>query len=159
MVGLFRSLLLVIAGSSQKELARQIRYLKVENQILLSKLPARITVTPIERQRLVKFGAKLGRALRQLVTIVAPGTLLRWIRETNKHAARPAAKRGRRRTPLQIRRLILKLARENGWGLCTTALRQSKCGLHWAKESFPVSWCVHDHVSLLYGNSFYCKSP
>jgi hypothetical protein len=32
MVGLFRSLLLVIAGASQKELARQIRYLKVEDQ-------------------------------------------------------------------------------------------------------------------------------
>ena len=117
MVGLFRSLLLVIAGASQKELARQIRYLKVENQILRSKLPARVTITPAERQRLIKFGAKLGKALRQLVTIVSPGTFLRWIREANKQS-RPPAKRGRRRTPLQIRRLILKLARENGWGYC-----------------------------------------
>jgi serine/threonine protein kinase len=68
MASIFHSLLLVIAGSTQKELARQVRYLKVENEILRSKLPARITVTPRERQRLLKFGAKLGRAIRQLVT-------------------------------------------------------------------------------------------
>lgn len=36
------SLLLVIAGASQKELARQIRYLKVENQILRSRLRKRL---------------------------------------------------------------------------------------------------------------------
>ncbi len=39
-------LLLMIAGSTQKELAAQIRYLKVENQIVRSKLPARVAVTP-----------------------------------------------------------------------------------------------------------------
>ena len=76
-MSLFRSLLLVIAGSTQRELARQVRYLKVENEILRSKLPARNTVTPKERQRLVKFGSKLGKALHQLVTIVTPGTFLR----------------------------------------------------------------------------------
>ena len=41
--------LLVIAGATQRELARQIRYLKVENEVLRSKLPARISVTPKER--------------------------------------------------------------------------------------------------------------
>jgi len=45
-MSLFRSLLMVIAGSTQRELARQVRYLRVENEILRSKLPARITVTP-----------------------------------------------------------------------------------------------------------------
>jgi len=80
MASIFRSLLLVIAGCTQKELARQVRYLKVENEILRSKLPARITVTPKERQRLLKFGAKLGKAIRKLVTIVTPDTFLRWIR-------------------------------------------------------------------------------
>lgn len=72
-MSLYRSLLLVIASSTQRELARQVRYLKVENEILRSKLPARITITPKERQRLVKFGAKLGKALHRLVTIVTPG--------------------------------------------------------------------------------------
>ena len=93
-----------------------IKYLKVENQILRSKLPGRITVTPKERHRLVKFAQKLGKSLHQLATIVKPSTLLRWIREETKSSKKVPAKRGRRRTPEQIRRLILKLARENEWG-------------------------------------------
>lgn len=56
-MSLFRSLLIVIAGSTQRELARQVRYLKVENEIL-RKLPGRITIMLKERQRLVKFGSK-----------------------------------------------------------------------------------------------------
>ena len=58
--------LLLIAGSTQKELASQIRYLKIENQILRSKLPSRVQVTPQERTKLVKFGSKLGKALNEL---------------------------------------------------------------------------------------------
>ena len=114
MANVFQSLLLVIASATRNELARQIKYLKVENEILRSKLPSRITDTPQERHRLVKFAQKLGKALHQLATIVRPDTLLRWIRE--EKGKKPPAKRGRRRTPEQIRRLILKLARENEWG-------------------------------------------
>ncbi|MBS0207961.1 MAG: DDE-type integrase/transposase/recombinase [Planctomycetes bacterium] len=116
MTNVFQSLLLVIAGATQKELARQVKYLKVENEILRSKLPKRITVTPKERRRLVRFAERLGSAIHQLATIVGPGTLLRWIREDKGKKPRPPAKRGRRRTPEQIRRLVLKLARENEWG-------------------------------------------
>ncbi len=48
MRNIYRSLLLIIAGATQKELARQVRYLKVENDILRSKLPARCR-SPIGR--------------------------------------------------------------------------------------------------------------
>lgn len=41
MKNLYHRLLLLIAGSTQKELASQIRYLKIENEILRSKLPTR----------------------------------------------------------------------------------------------------------------------
>jgi putative transposase len=118
MASIFRSLLLVIAGASQKDLARQIRYLKAENEILRAKLPARITITPKERQRLLRFGAKLGKSIHQLVTIVTPGTFLRWIREERRAIRKglPPAKRGRRRTAVQIRKLIIKMAKENAWG-------------------------------------------
>jgi len=118
MISIYRSLLLVIAGATNKELARQVRYLSVENDVLRAKLPARITITPKERQRLLKFGTKLGKAIHQIVTIVTPATFLRWVRE-DKRAGRkriPAAKRGRRRTAEQIRKLIIKLAKENLWG-------------------------------------------
>jgi hypothetical protein len=68
MASIFQSLLLVIAGSTQRELARQVKYLTVENQILLRKLPGRITITPKERERLLKFGAKLGKTLKRIGT-------------------------------------------------------------------------------------------
>ena len=129
MTNVFQSLLLVIAGATQKELARQIKYLKVENPILRSKLPVRITITAQERHRLVKFAQKLGRALHQLATIVKPDTLLRWIREEKKHGKRIPLKRGRRRTPEQIRRLILKLARENEWGYARILGELKKLGI------------------------------
>src|SRR5690348_4772047 len=111
----FNRLLMLIAGASQAELARQIRYLKIENETLRSKLPARIAVMPQERKRLVKFGAKLGKAIRQLVTIVTPDTFLRWIREYRRAKKREAtpAKCGRPRTREQLRRLVLRMAREN----------------------------------------------
>ena len=63
MKNLYHRLLLLIAGSTQKELASQIRYLKIENDILRSKLPKRVPVTEKERNKLVKFGSKLGMAL------------------------------------------------------------------------------------------------
>src|SRR5262245_42166196 len=103
MANVFQSLLLVIASVTRNELARQIKYLKVENEILRSKLPGRITITPNERQRLVKFGKHLGKALHQLATIVKPATLLRWIWEEKKGRKRAPVRRGRRRTPEQIR--------------------------------------------------------
>lgn len=77
MTGLYRSLLLLFAGSSHKDLARQIRYLKEENEILRGKLPAKITVTRPQRERLLKFGTPLGASLKRLISIVHPDTFLR----------------------------------------------------------------------------------
>ena len=62
MRNIYRSLLLILVGATQKELARQVRYLKVENQVLRSKLPYRVPITSQERNRLVRFAAKLGTA-------------------------------------------------------------------------------------------------
>lgn len=130
MTNVFQSLLLVIAGATQKELARQVKYLKVENEILRSKLPKRITITPKEKHRLIRFAQKLGsRVLRQITSIVAPGTLLGWIRAEKKNSKNVPAKRGRRRTPEQIRRLILKLARENHWGYTRILGELKKLGI------------------------------
>jgi len=136
-MSLFNSLLLVIAGATQRELARQIRYLKVENEVLRSKLPQRITVTPKERQRLLKFGTKLGKAIRSFVTIVAPSTFLRWIREakrTKSQATKPG-KRGRPRTAEQIRQLIVRMAKENAWGYARIVGELKKLGLRSIKKS------------------------
>lgn len=55
MTNVFLSLLLVIAGATQKELDRQVKSLNVENEILRGKLPKRITVTPKEKHRRVRY--------------------------------------------------------------------------------------------------------
>jgi putative transposase len=130
MRNIYNRLLLVIAGAMQKELARQVSYLKVENRILRSNLPARVSVTPQEHNRLVRFGAKLGKALGELVTIVHPDTLRRWIRENRKGRKPAAGKPGRRRTAEQIRKLIVKLANETGWGYARILGEIKKLGIH-----------------------------
>jgi putative transposase len=47
---IYTSLMLVVARSTEKELARQISYLKAENQILRSRLPDKIRL--IARRKL-----------------------------------------------------------------------------------------------------------
>jgi hypothetical protein len=44
---------------THSNLIRQIEYMKVENEILRSKLPKRITTTPAEKRRLIKYGLPL----------------------------------------------------------------------------------------------------
>lgn len=113
---LYQSLMLLIAGATEKELARHVHYLKIENQILRARLPARIAVTPQERRRLVRFAARLGGALDHLATIVHPDTIRRWLREQRPSSSQ-AARPGRPPSREEIRTLVLKLARENaGWG-------------------------------------------
>lgn len=73
-------------------------------------------MTKKERNRLVKIGSKLGKALGELVTIVHPTTFRRWISEASKATKRKPTKRGRPKTKEEIRELIVKLGRENSWG-------------------------------------------
>jgi putative transposase len=126
---IYNALLLLIAGATSKQLARQVVYLKVENRILRSKLSARVTVTAQERNRLVRFGAKLGQARNQLVSIVHPDTLRRWIRESRQQRKLKPVKVGRRPTAESIRRLIIKLGRETGWGYTRILGELKKLGI------------------------------
>jgi putative transposase len=96
-----------------------VQYLKVENQILRSKLPNRITVTAREKQRLVKFGRPLGAAIKDLITIVTPRTFLRWAngkRPRRGATGTPRRPPGRPRTAEDLRDLVLRIAGETGWG-------------------------------------------
>ncbi len=52
---IYTSPMLVIARSTDRELARQVSYLKAENQVLRSRLPARLSLTQREKSRLVRF--------------------------------------------------------------------------------------------------------
>lgn len=126
---IYRPLLRLLAGATQKELARHIRYLKTENEVLRAKLGHVVHATPQERSQLIRYAAKLGGALDQLCTIVHPDTLRRWIRESRGKRKLAKSKGGKRRTADQIRRLILKLARENDWGYTRILGELKKLGI------------------------------
>jgi putative transposase len=103
--------------------------LKTDNRILRSRLPDRIIVTEREKNRLVRFAKNLGSALNELATIVHPGTIRRWIRESVKKKSARQNKGGRPKTAEQIEKLILKLAKETGWGYTRILGELKKFGL------------------------------
>ncbi|WP_278465693.1 integrase core domain-containing protein [Gimesia maris] len=114
MIQLFHPLLTLIATASDSLLARYVLYLKNENRILRGRIPGEIHTKPHERTQLLKYGQPLGTAINELITIVTPGTFHRWVREE---------KRGRKKKPIGrpgksavLRELILKIARETGFG-------------------------------------------
>jgi putative transposase len=115
---LYQSFLLMLAGATDRELAQQVEFLKAENAILRGKLPKRITVSPQEKQRLLRFGKALGAAIKSLISIVSPRTFLRWLQQERQPqpVATPRNGPGRPRTPEEVRELVLQLARDNAWG-------------------------------------------
>jgi putative transposase len=118
---IFHPLLVLLANLTDKAvahqlkvMARRLQFLKAENEQLRARLPERVVVTPQERRRLIRLGKPLGPAIKDLITIVTPTTFLRWLREDK--AGKVQGRAGRRRR-IDVRKLILKLARENpGWG-------------------------------------------
>lgn len=116
MTKLLRAFLLLLATSDDRDLARQVQYLKAENRILRGKLPRRIDITAHERQRLVKLGRRLGSALKHLISIVSPRTFARWVSGNRRTSRKATRAPGRPKTEADIRDLVLLLARENAWG-------------------------------------------
>ena len=75
---LFHPLLALIASAAEHELAEYLQYLKEENKILRARVPGKQVHTMVsERERLLKFGKPLGRAIAELITIVKPATFYR----------------------------------------------------------------------------------
>ena len=112
---IFHPLLALIASSKDRELAKYIQVLKEENKILRARVPGQIHTRPGERERLLKFGKAIGRAIEELITIVTPGTIYRWLREED---GKPKAKnpKGGQRKPREIRELVIQIAKATGFG-------------------------------------------
>lgn len=81
---IFHPLLALIASGTDKELAKYVEFLKEENKILRARIPGPIHTKPEERQRLLKLGKALGRAIEALVTIVTASTFYRWCRDEDQ---------------------------------------------------------------------------
>jgi len=120
MANLYLRLMSVLAAASHDQLRAQIQYLRAENQILRAKLGPVVRTTPDERARLLNLASAVGDAIKELVSIVQPCTLLKWARQAKSEVRAPAApmrKGGSRRTPDEVRALIVRMAQETGWGL------------------------------------------
>jgi len=137
----FRRLLEVLAGSSQADLRRQVQYLKAEHEILRVRINGPIRVTPTERFRLVRLGRPLGAAIRSLVSIVRPATFLKWVRDGRKRPKRKTVTRkpGRPRTPEQIRKIVLRIARETSFGYVRILGELKKLGIGGVSRSTVVN--------------------
>ena len=113
-------LLVMLASLTYHELAGQVVFLQEENRVLRSRLPKRIVVTTSERSRLLALGRDLGPQLLGLISIIRYDTFRRWVREAEAaHIThkQPAKRVRRPRTARDIRELVLRLVRENSWGL------------------------------------------
>lgn len=112
----FSPLLFLLAGSTEDQLRRQIEFLKAENEILRKHVPKqRIFLSNEERERLLELGDAVGKGVLQLVSIVSSRTYQRWQRRVSQ-GEKPAKKMGRKGTPESIREIVIRLAKETGWG-------------------------------------------
>lgn len=120
MAAIIHPLLSLLASLSRQELAQQVTYLKTENKILRSKLPARIQLNNQERRRLLKHGLKLGARIKDLISIASYSTFRKWVRvmedESENRPANKSGKKGRPRVDENIAALIIKMRKETNWG-------------------------------------------
>lgn len=134
----FHPLIFLLACSDRQLLARQIHFLKVENEILRARLPKMIQTTASERRRLIKAGHKLGTKIKGLISIVQPETFLKWLRAEGKHKARNRTfkrKPGRPRTPEEVRKLIVRIGKETGWGYTRILGELKKLGIRISRQT------------------------
>jgi len=125
---LFQPLLFILARCTWNELIRHIEFLKAENEMLRKRVPLKkITLTPPERQRLLKLGGAIGPAVAKLITIVSYHSYYRWRRTMTKQL--PKWRLGRRKTPQEIQELVLKIVGETGWGYTRILGELKKLGI------------------------------
>lgn len=107
MTRFLQPLWLLLTTSNDSKLRQMIEYLRKENRILRSKLPTRVTLTAREKNRLLKLGAAVGGAIRELITIVSYRTFCRWRVDaaltTTKKRAAPVRTPGHPRTAAENR--------------------------------------------------------
>ena len=114
-------LVATVAQLLHKGLVAQVEYLRLENRTLKSKVPGRIRFTDEERRSLVDAALAMGgKAMRAVVSIVKPETVLRWQRRLEQrewdYPQRRRRGPGRPRTPGEVEAPVCRMAGENTWG-------------------------------------------
>src|SRR5687767_8514610 len=76
---LLHPLLLLIARSTDSELAKQVEYLKAENRMLRRRIKKRVFLKEDEKRLLVKLGLAVGKSVKALLTVCSYPTYRRWV--------------------------------------------------------------------------------
>ncbi len=118
---LWQFLILTLAAWVNRSQQDAIEYLKEENRVLREQLGGRrIRFTNDQRRRLAAKARALGRdGLKEIADLVTPDTLLRWYKKliAKKYDGSRRRGPGRARVAETIRKLVLRMARENSsWG-------------------------------------------
>jgi len=115
MLRLVEPLLLVLLSSTHDQLAQQVQFLRAENRMLRERLSERVRLTPGEKRKLVRLGAPLGAALKEIISVVSFATFRRWV--LRGQPVQPRKQTGRPRKSEGMRHLVIRLATENpSWG-------------------------------------------
>ena len=94
----------------------RMQFLEAQIRMLRSRVDtSRIVPTPRERAELLRLGASFDHDVDDLVHVVVPETYKKWLRDLRGIRMHKPA--GRPRTPLAVRNLVTRLAKENlRWG-------------------------------------------
>src|SRR5262245_58953765 len=94
---LYHPLLTLIARSTNSELAKQVEFLKAENQMLRRRLTRKVYLTAGEWDLLLRLGRGLGnRAVAALLSVVAYSTYMKHQRRERLCAGQPVGNWRRR---------------------------------------------------------------
>ena len=122
-----------------REVTLENEYLRVQYEVVRSKVPGRIRFTDDERWSLMKAALAMGRKLmRKVVTIAKPETILAWQRRLEQkkwdYSQRRRGGPGRPRTPGETEALVCRMARENAWGYKRIRGELKKLGITLSKS-------------------------
>jgi putative transposase len=89
-----------------------------------------------EKRRLLKYGAPLGKEIKNIISIVRYETFRLWLTGyQRKSDSEKVKKRGRPKTLEEIRTLVVRLAQENSWGYVRILGELKKLGIHRLSKS------------------------
>ncbi len=113
----FHMVLVMLMESLSARRDAQVRFLKLQNEILRKKLPGnRVVIDPTDRKRLLALGAELSHAVQDTLQVVSLKTYRTWQRE--ERDGKQPKKVGRPKLAKELIDLVIRLGKENlGWGI------------------------------------------